>query len=93
MTDTPTAGQPHVCVYRRAVGMMLIGGNHLATHIDGNGPTWKATAHEGLEYYGAGLAYDAWCCWRAITQARRMIEAEEGPPTPPVSAVNAREGG
>ena len=52
---------------------VMIGGNHLATHIDLNGPTWRAPHDEGLEYYGAGLPYDAWCCWKCIMTVREEL--------------------
>jgi hypothetical protein len=51
----------------------LIGGNHLAVHIDLDGPDWRAEPDAGLAHYGAGPAYDAWMCWRAIMQAREMV--------------------
>lgn len=59
---------------RAALALCMTGGNHLATHIDPNGPTWRAECDAGLTYYGAGPAYDAWCCWRAIMQARETAD-------------------
>jgi hypothetical protein len=59
---------------RAAVQRMLVGGNHLAAHIDFRGPHYGCHHEEGLEYYGAGPAYDMWCCWKAIMTARDEIE-------------------
>lgn len=61
-------------VLKAAVEKMLIGGNHLATHIDPEGPDWHEDHSLALDFYEAGPAYDAWCCWRAIMQAREMLK-------------------
>ena len=56
-----------------ALRLCIIGGNHLHTHIDPDGPDWRAEPDAGFKHYGAGLAYDAWCCWRAIMRARDAL--------------------
>jgi hypothetical protein len=58
---------------REALKRCMVGGNHLATHIDLNGPGWRGSPTDALQYYGAGLPYDAWCCWHAIMQAREAF--------------------
>jgi hypothetical protein len=63
-----------------ALREVMIGGNHLAVFIDGNGPNYRATASEGLAFYGAGPAYEAWCCWRAIMRARAALKEAGGGP-------------
>lgn len=59
---------------RRALDLCMVGGNHLATHVDMDGPDWRASPDVALEHYGAGLAYDAWCCWASIMQAREIAD-------------------
>lgn len=62
---------------REALRSVLIGGNHLATII-GDHPPHTASHDEALEHYGAGDAYEAWCCWRAIMNARSALSQEPG---------------
>jgi hypothetical protein len=68
------AAQADAKALMQALDLVMIGGNHLATHIDFDGPNWHATPDEGLAHYGAGPAYDSWCCWRAIMKAREMVQ-------------------
>lgn len=74
----------------QALREVMIGGNHLATHIDLNGPNHRASPHEALAYYGPGFAYDAWCCWRAIMRARAALDA---PPAAEEPAARVSERG
>ena len=60
----------------RFIESVRIGGNHLANHIDLDGPDWRAAFHEGLSYYGAGIRYDCWCCWKTIMQVRQDRKAD-----------------
>ena len=59
---------------RQLLGRVMVGGNHLATHVDLDGPNWRASYDEGLTYYGAGLPYDAWCCWKTIMLVREDLK-------------------
>ena len=77
MTE-PADSAGRVEIMQRAIRRMMLGGNHLATYIDPDGPTWREEVDAGLRHYGAGLAYDCWCCWRAIMQAREMLDTNEG---------------
>lgn len=58
---------------RSLLDRVMVSGNHLATHVDLDGPTWHAPHDEGLTYYGAGPAYDAWCCWKGIMLVREDL--------------------
>lgn len=73
LPDIVRALRAEVAVYRAVIEKIMIGGNHLATHIDPEGPDWHEDHSLALDFYGAGPAYDAWCCWRAIMQAREMM--------------------
>lgn len=59
-----------------ALKQVLIGGNHLATII-GDHPPHTAAHDEALKYYGPSDAYEAWCCWRTIMEARLAIARAE----------------
>jgi hypothetical protein len=75
--DLVAAKDTEIDRLRRGIDRMLTGGNHLATHIDPNGPQWKRSSWEdGLNYYGPGPAYDAWCCWKSIMLAREIINGD-----------------
>ncbi len=54
----------------RAMDDVLIGGNHLAGILGAGHLPHTVDAVDALEYYGAGDAYDIWCCWRAIMNLR-----------------------
>lgn len=58
-----------------ALGEVLIGGNHLALLIGADHPPYTATTGEALTHYGAGDAYEVWCCWRSIMHAREALAA------------------
>ena len=59
---------------RQLIARVMVGGNHLASHIDANGPNWRASYDEGMNFYGAGLRYDAWCCWKTIMLIREDMK-------------------
>ena len=80
MSDSKTTEDMLRAEIGRLHGLMtrvMIGSNHLATHIDLNGPTWRDPYDDGLQYYGAGLPYDAWCCWKCIMLVREALEATD----------------
>ena len=54
----PADSAGRVEIMQRAIDRMMRGGNHLATHIDPDGPTWRDETDAGLRHYGAGLAFD-----------------------------------
>lgn len=59
---------------REALIRTMIGGNHLAVHIDLDRPDWQSDPGIGLAHYGPGIRYDIWCCWREIMAARAALE-------------------
>ena len=56
---------------------VLIGGNHVALLIGVGHPPHTATHEKALTHYGAGDAYDAWCCWKTIMEARKALEGKD----------------
>ena len=59
----------------RALEKCMIGGNHVALLIGADHPPMTATHDEALTHYGAGDQYEAWCCWKAIMDARTIRDA------------------
>jgi len=53
---------------------VMVGGNHVALLIGVGHPPHTATHDKALTHYGAGDAYDAWCCWKTIMEARKALE-------------------
>lgn len=62
---------------QRAIGDVLIGGNHLALLIGADHPPYTATPDEALAFYGKIDLdrFEIWCCWRSIMRARDALEA------------------
>jgi hypothetical protein len=68
---------------RVALEIMMIGGNHLASHrtdrwIDYplDGLTRAEQCEHALRRLGATPEYDMWCCWSSIMQARDLLTGE-----------------
>lgn len=68
-----------------ALELVMVGGNHLALLIGVDHPPRTASHEDALAHYGAGDAYEIWCCWRtimdasqALTQYRAMKEKNDG---------------
>jgi hypothetical protein len=60
---------------RHALEKVMVGGNHLVTIIGVDHPPHTATHDAAMNHYGVDdYAYDAWCCWRAIMEARAALE-------------------
>ena len=59
-----------------ALRHVMAGGNHVALLIGADHPPYTTTHDKALTHYGAGYAYDAWCCWKAIMEARKALEGE-----------------
>jgi hypothetical protein len=70
------ARDARIKVLEKALNKALIGGNHLGTHIDMEGPQWRDSHDKALAYYGAGLPYDAWCCWKSLMEISAALSAE-----------------
>jgi hypothetical protein len=60
-----------------ALRNVMIGGNHVALLIGVGHPPHTATHDKALTHYGAGDAYDAWCCWKTIMEARKALEGKD----------------
>ena len=56
---------------------VMVGGNHVALLIGVGHPPHTATHDKALTHYGAGDAYDAWCCWKTIMEARKALEGKD----------------
>lgn len=54
----------------QAMEGVLIGGNHLVSHLGQKHPPHDATDDDALAYYGAGWRYDAWAAWSRIMRLR-----------------------
>ena len=61
-----------------ALRHVMAGGNHVALLIGADHPPYTTTHDKALTHYGAGYAYDAWCCWKAIMEARKALEGKDG---------------
>ncbi len=60
---------------RAVLEKVLVGGNHLALHIDADAPSYKVDFESALEYFGDdGVAYDAWVCWATIMNTRDTLD-------------------
>jgi len=59
---------------REALEGVLVGGNHLEAWLPIPHPPLSGEPSTALEQLGAGIAYDIWCCWRSIMQARAALE-------------------
>jgi len=62
---------------QKALESVLVGGNHLALLIGTNHPPYTASHDEALRHYKLEPdhdTYEAWCCWRAIMQARDVLK-------------------
>lgn len=73
---------------REALAKVMIGGNHLASVLLGHPkphPPAGASHEEALTCYGAGDAYEVWCCWRAIMAASALLETPLEPADAPLS--------
>lgn len=51
---------------------VLIGGNHLALHIGAEHPLYTDSCDTALAWYGPGIKYDVWCCWKNIMELSRV---------------------
>jgi hypothetical protein len=60
-----------------ALRKVLIGGNHVALLIGVGHPLHTVTHEKALAHYGAGDAYEAWCCWKTIMEARKALEGKD----------------
>jgi len=60
-----------------ALRKVLIGGNHVALLIGVGHPLHTVTHEKALAHYGAGDAYEAWCCWKTIMDARKALEGKD----------------
>jgi len=60
-----------------ALRNVIIGGNHVALLIGVGHPPHTETHEKVLTYYGAGDAYEAWCCWKTIMEARKTLEGKD----------------
>ena len=56
-----------------ALENVMIGGNHLVRLIGTSPPHWTQEPCEALDWYGPNDAYDAWCCWKSIMEARAAL--------------------
>ena len=56
---------------------VIIGGNHVALLIGVGHPPHTETHEKVLTYYGAGDAYEAWCCWKTIMEAHKALESKD----------------
>ena len=62
-----------------ALETVMVGGNHLVQLIGTHHPHWTQEPCEALDWYGPNDAYDAWCCWKSIMQARAALgEKKDG---------------
>lgn len=58
-----------------AIGICLIGGNHVALIIGGNHPPYGTDVDVARQHYaGDQIRYEAWCCWNAIMRARDITD-------------------
>ena len=60
-----------------ALRKVMIGGNHVALLIGIGHPPHTETHEKALTHYGAGDAYEAWCCWKTIMEARKALEGKD----------------
>lgn len=57
-----------------ALRYVMIGGNHLGLIIGADHPSHEADHDSARKHYaGRHEMYEAWCCWRAIMQARDVL--------------------
>jgi len=61
-----------------ALRHVMAGGNNVALIIGADHPPYTTTYDKALTHYGAGYAYNAWCCWKAIMEARKVLEGKDG---------------
>ena len=70
------AAADQIARMRGLLDRVMVSANHLATHVDLDGPTWRGSYDEGLAYYGTTPAYDAWCCWKGIMLVREDMKRD-----------------
>jgi hypothetical protein len=73
------AAKRRIFALEEAIENVLVGGNHVALLLGVDHPpyTWEP-ANARLMYLGRQEAYEAWCCWRSIMQARDVLNENEG---------------
>jgi len=60
-----------------ALQKVMIGGNHVALLIGVGPPPHTSTHEKALMHYNGGDAYEAWCCWKTIMEARKALEGKD----------------
>ncbi|MDC0657070.1 hypothetical protein N6L27_03575 [Leisingera sp. SS27] len=77
MEATKEAARAREAILREALQGVMVGGNHLAAHLQGFIPA-GSDHRDVLDHLGAGVSYDIWCCWNAIMHARAALNGEAG---------------
>lgn len=65
---------------RAALQVVMVGGNHLVALLPPTVPPPTTPHAVVLAEFGAGTAYEAWCCWAAIMRARIVLEPQDDEP-------------
>lgn len=74
-TERAEVAEGRARVLEAALDLVMLGGNHLAIHLDDPLPP-DTGPHEALEIMGASVEFDIWCCWAAIMKARVALASE-----------------
>jgi hypothetical protein len=61
---------------RAALEKCMVGGNHIAIYKTARWPEVGSDHEHALRILHATPAYDMWCCWSAIMQARDLADLE-----------------